>query len=248
MDFIRLDSADNVVTAASRLPAGHIVETIKTLQPIPSGHKIATAAIPLGGEIRKYAQLIGYASTDISAGAHVHDHNVSFRNTEASYEFSTDLRPVDLIASEQQDSFMGFRRENGSIGTRNYIAIVTSVNCSATAARMIANAFTPEVLADYPNVDGVAAFVHGTGCGMAGDGDGFEALQRVMWGYARHPNHAGVLMVGLGCEMNQLDWLLEAYGLKQGPLFQTMNIQSGPIGSCFLSSRRQRQTTCSNTK
>ena len=226
MDFIRLDSADNVVTAAGRLPAGHIVETTKTIQPIPSGHKIATAAIPSGGEIRKYAQLIGYASTDISAGAHVHDHTVSFRNTEASYEFSTDLRPVDLIASEQQDSFMGFRRENGSIGTRNYIAIVTSVNCSATAARMIANAFTPEVLADYPNVDGVAAFVHGTGCGMAGDGDGFEALQRVMWGYARHPNHAGVLMVGLGCEMNQLDWLLEAYGLKQGPLFQTMNIQS----------------------
>ena len=226
MDFIRLDSADNVVTAASGLPAGHIVETTKTLQPIPCGHKIATTAIPSGEEIRKYAQLIGYASTDIPAGAHVHDHNVAFRNTEASYEFSTDLRPVDLIASEQQDSFMGFRRENGSIGTRNYIAIVTSVNCSATAARMITNAFTPEVLADYPNVDGVAAFVHGTGCGMAGDGDGFEALQRVMWGYARHPNHAGVLMVGLGCEMNQLDWLLEAYGLKQGPLFQTMNIQS----------------------
>ncbi|MGY9012410.1 MAG: UxaA family hydrolase, partial [Rhodobacterales bacterium] len=101
-----------------------------------------------------------------------------------------------------------------------------SVNCSATAARMIADTFTPKVMAAYPNVDGVAAFVHGTGCGMAGDGEGFEALQRVMWGYARHPNHAGVLMVGLGCEMNQIDWLLEAYGLKQGPLFQTMNIQS----------------------
>jgi altronate hydrolase len=121
---------------------------------------------------------------------------------------------------------MGYQRENGAVGTRNYIAIVTSVNCSATAARMIANAFPPEILADYPNVDGVAAFVHGTGCGMAGDGEGFEALQRVMWGYARHPNHAGVLMVGLGCEMNQIDWLLEAYGLKQGPLFHTMNIQS----------------------
>ena len=91
---------------------------------------------------------------------------------------------------------------------------------------MIADHFTPDILAQYPNVDGVAAFVHGTGCGMAGDGDGFEALQRVMWGYARHPNHAGVLMVGLGCEMNQIDWLLEAYGLKQGPLFQTMNIQN----------------------
>jgi altronate hydrolase len=121
---------------------------------------------------------------------------------------------------------MGYRRANGSVGTRNYIAIVTSVNCSATAARMIAGHFTPEVMADYPNVDGVVAFVHGTGCGMAGDGDGFEALQRVMWGYARHPNHAGVLMVGLGCEMNQIDWLLDAYGLKQGPTFQVMNIQN----------------------
>jgi len=121
---------------------------------------------------------------------------------------------------------MGYKRENGQIGTRNYIAIVTSVNCSATAARMIADHFTPERLAAFPNVDGVAAFVHGTGCGMAGDGEGFEALQRVMWGYARHPNHAGVLMVGLGCEMNQIDWLLEAYGLQQGLMFQAMNIQN----------------------
>jgi altronate hydrolase len=121
---------------------------------------------------------------------------------------------------------MGYRRENGMVGTRNYIAIVTSVNCSATAARRIADAFGPEELADYPNVDGVVAFVHGTGCGMAGQGsEGFEALQRVMWGYARHPNHAGVIMVGLGCEMNQIDWLLDAWGLKQGPLFQAMNIQ-----------------------
>ena len=90
---------------------------------------------------------------------------------------------------------------------------------------MIASAFGPEELADYPNVDGVVAFVHGTGCGMAGQGEGFEALQRVMWGYARNPNHGGVILVGLGCEMNQIDWLLEAYGIKQGPLFKAMNIQ-----------------------
>ena len=121
---------------------------------------------------------------------------------------------------------MGYKRANGIVGTRNYIAIVTSVNCSATAARRIADAFGPAELAAYPNVDGVVAFVHGTGCGMAGNGEGFEALQRVMWGYARHPNHGGVLMVGLGCEMNQIDWLLEAYGIEQGPLFQTMNIQN----------------------
>jgi altronate hydrolase len=189
---------------------------------VPSGHKVATAPIKTGEVIRKYAQVIGYASEDIAPGDHVHTHNVEFRNTDADYEFSTDLRPV---APATGDTFMGYRRDSGRVGTRNYIAIVTSVNCSATAARRIADAFGPDELAAYPNVDGVVAFVHGTGCGMAGDGDGFEALQRVMWGYARHPNHAGVVMVGLGCEMNQIDWLLEAYGLKEGPLFQTMNIQ-----------------------
>lgn len=226
MDFVRLDAADNVVTATRALELGTPVENTHTRALIPSGHKLATVAIPAGSEIRKYAQLIGYAATEISAGDHVHTHNVEFRNTAADYQFSNDLRPVVAVPEDARDSFMGYRRENGRVGTRNYIAIITSVNCSATAARMIANHFTAEKLADYPNVDGVVAYVHGTGCGMAGDGDGFEALQRVMWGYARHSNHAGVLMVGLGCEMNQIDWLLEAYGLKQGPLFQTMNIQS----------------------
>jgi altronate hydrolase len=120
---------------------------------------------------------------------------------------------------------MGYRRQNGKVGTRNYIAVLTSVNCSATAARRIAEHFTPERLAAYPNVDGVSAFVHGTGCGMADAGDGFEALQRVMWGYARNPNVVGVLMAGLGCETMQIDWLMEAFGLTPGPLFQAMNIQ-----------------------
>jgi len=221
-DFIRLDADDNVVTATRSLPAAHPVEGITTTALIPSGHKIATRAIAKGQQIRKYAQFIGLASEDIAPGAHVHTHNVEFRNTDVAYEFGTDMRPVVPATG---DTFMGYRRESGKVGTRNYIAIVTSVNCSATAARRIADAFGPEELAQYPNVDGVCAFVHGTGCGMAGDGDGFEALQRVMWGYASHPNHAGVIMVGLGCEMNQIDWLLEAWGLKQGPLFAAMNIQ-----------------------
>ena len=226
MDSVRLDPSDNVVTATRALAADAEVEGIATAGLVPSGHKVATMAIAQGEAVRKYAQVIGYASQDIAAGDHVHTHNTEFRNTEADYEFSTDLRPVAMLPEDQRDTFMGYRRENGSVGTRNYIAIVTSVNCSATAARMIADHFTPDIMAQYPNVDGVAAFVHGTGCGMAGDGDGFEALQRVMWGYARHPNHAGVLMGGLGCEMNQIDWLLDAWGLKQGPLFQAMNIQN----------------------
>ena len=223
MDFVRLDRADNVVTATRALEVGVVIEDVQTTALIPSGHKIASAAIAKGDPVRKYAQLIGYAATDIKAGDHVHTQNVEFRNTDMAYEFTTDLRPV--VPATTQDTFMGFRRENGRVGTRNYIAIVTSVNCSATAARMIADHFTPDILSQFPNVDGVTAFVHGTGCGMADNGDGFEALQRVMWGYAKHPNHAGVLMVGLGCEMNQIDWLLEAYGLKHSPTFQTMNIQ-----------------------
>lgn len=221
--YVRLDPSDNVVTATRALPKDTEIEGLRTTAAIPSGHKIATCAIKQGEMLRKYAQLIGYAASDIAPGDHVHTHNVEFRNTQTAYEFGTDLRTVP---AGDPDTFMGYRRDNGDIGTRNYIAVVTSVNCSATAARRIADAFGPEEMAAFPNVDGVVAFVHGTGCGMAGSGEGFEALQRVMWGYARHPNHAGVLMVGLGCEMNQIDWLLEAWGLKHGPLFHTMNIQS----------------------
>ena len=225
MNFIRLDDQDNVVTVKKPVEMHEAIEDFTTKQLVPRGHKVATANIAAGDVIRKYAQVIGYASKDIEAGEHVHTHNVEFRNIRNEYEYSTNLRPVTMVEENARDSFMGYRRENGSVGTRNYIGILTSVNCSATAARMIANAFSQEELDQYPNVDGVVAFVHGTGCGMADSGDGFDALQRVMWGYATHPNHAGILMVGLGCEMNQIDWLLEAYGLKQSTLFQTMNIQ-----------------------
>ncbi|MBL1435728.1 MAG: altronate dehydratase [Rhodobacteraceae bacterium] len=218
-----LDPSDNVVSSVIELKSGIEYEGVVAGQTIPRGHKMAMQPIKAGEPVLKYAQIIGFARTDIAAGEHVHTHNLEFRSVDQSYEFSSNLRAPSPVAG--QDTFLGYRRETGKVGTRNYIAIITSVNCSATAARQIAAHFTPETLADYPNVDGVAAFVHGTGCGMAGDGDGFSALQRVMWGYARHPNVAGVLMVGLGCEMNQISWLLDAYGVKSGPLFQTMNIQ-----------------------
>ncbi|WP_121633692.1 UxaA family hydrolase [Tropicibacter alexandrii] len=219
MNTVRLSDADNVVTATRPLETGED----GALQLIPRGHKLATADIPKGAPVIKYAQVIGYAAEDIAKGAHVHTHNLEFRNVDTAYEYGTNLRPV--APATTQDTFMGYRRATGRVGTRNYIAVLTSVNCSATAARKIAAHFTEEKLADYPNVDGVVAFVHGTGCGMAGDGEGFEALQRVMWGYARNPNIGAVLMAGLGCEMNQIDWLIEAYGLTPGPLFQSMNIQ-----------------------
>ncbi len=219
MKTVRLSDADNVVTAITALETG----ADGAIQLIPRGHKMATQDIAKGAPVYKYAQVIGYAAQDIAKGAHVHTHNLEFRNVDTEYEFGTNLRPVAPAA--KQDTFMGYRRATGRVGTRNYIAVLTSVNCSATAARMIANHFTDEKLSQYPNVDGVVAFVHGTGCGMAGSGDGFEALQRVMWGYAKNPNVGAVLMAGLGCEMNQIDWLIEAYGLVPGPLFQSMNIQ-----------------------
>ena len=223
--IVRLRAEDNVVVANRTLEAGYDIGGIVLRDAIPAGHKIASSDISAGARILKYGQTIGYAMSDIPSGTHLHTHNVEFRATDAAYQFGTNLRDVAPVSKQDRDTFMGYRRENGSVGTRNYIAIVTSVNCSATAARRIADSFGEEELSQYPNVDGVVAFVHGTGCGMAGQGDGFDALQRVMWGYARHPNHAGILMVGLGCEMNQIDWLLEMYGLKQGPLFHAMNIQ-----------------------
>lgn len=216
---IQLDKADNVATALHTLQVGVNGAT----EQVPRGHKIAVRPIPSGGRVIKYAQLIGYASKEIALGEHVHTHNLEFRNIFREYEYGNGK--VLQVSSPSDETFLGYPRENGEVGTRNYIAVISSVNCSATAARRIADYFDHLQLKEFPNVDGVAAFVHGTGCGMADNGDGFEALQRVMWGYARHPNVAAVLMVGLGCEINQVNWLLEAYGLRSGPLFQVMNIQ-----------------------
>ena len=220
--FVRLAEGDNVVTVTEDISAGSDIDGATLSADVPQGHKVAVVDIADGAPVFKYAQRIGTARGAIAAGSHVHSHNLDFLPVEADYEFATSLHAPPAPATP--DTFMGYRRAQGGVGTRNYIAVLTSVNCSATAARHIANAFTEAELADYPNVDGVVAYVHGTGCGMSGR-EGFEALNRVMHGYAQHPNHAGVLLVGLGCEMLQLDKLLERYGLDSGPLFQAMNIQ-----------------------
>lgn len=220
--FIRLSAQDNVVTVTGDLSAGTEVDGIRLRDDVPRGHKVATEQIADGAPLYKYAQRIGTASEVIEPGSHVHSHNLDFQPVTAEYEFAT---AVDAVwPATSPDTFAGYRRDTGAVGTRNYIAVLTSVNCSATAARHIANAFSEAELVDYPNVDGVVAYVHGTGCGMSSR-EGFEALNRVMHGYAQHPNHAGVLLVGLGCEMLQIDKLLERYGLRPSPLFQSMNIQ-----------------------
>jgi altronate hydrolase len=216
---VRLSERDNVVTAIRPLEIGVDGAT----QLIPRGHKIASEDISKGVAVYKYAQIIGYAATDIAKGEHVHTHNLEFRNVDQKHNFASNLQTPAPAA--KPDTFMGYKRPTGRVGTRNFIAVLTSVNCSATAAKMIAAHFTEDKLAAYPNVDGVAAFCHGTGCAMGGDGTGFELLQRTLWGYAKNPNVGGVLMAGLGCEMMQIDWLIESYGLVPGPRFQSMNIQ-----------------------
>ena len=221
-DTLLLNDQDNVCIATKALQSNSdgIVDFI------PKGHKVAIKPIKNGETIKKYAQIIGYADKDIEIGEHVHTHNMIFKNTNSEYEYCVEAKENRIIDENFQDQFMGYKRDNGEIGTRNYIAILTSVNCSATAARKIAEHFDDSLLENYPNIDGVTAFVHGTGCGMADNGEGFDALQRVMWGYAKNPNVAGVLIVGLGCEINQIEWLLEAHQLTESTLVQTMNIQS----------------------
>lgn len=225
---IRLSPKDNVVVSRADILEGTEVpgEGVTTVNRIPTGHKLAIRAIAEGDAVVKYDQVIGFASKPIAAGEHVHVHNCSMGDFERDYAFCETAKATEFFPEDQRATFQGYRRADGRAGTRNYIGILTSVNCSATVARYIAEAFNKTgILEDYPNVDGVAAFVHSTGCGMADSGDGYEALQRTLWGYARHPNFAGVLMVGLGCEVNQIPFLLDAYGLKQGENFQTLTIQ-----------------------
>jgi len=226
---IRLNTNDNVVVARADILPGTAVpgEGVTCIDHVPRGHKLATAAIAKGDAIRKFDQIIGFASEQIGPGAHVHVHNVEMVAFERDHAIGAGQKPTDYVADGNQATFEGFRRPNGRVGTRNYIGVLTSVNCSATVARYIAAAFDGGAgLAGFPHVDGVVALTHSTGCGMADSGDGYANLQRTLWGYARHPNFAGILMVGLGCEVNQIDFLLEAYGIERGPLFRTMNIQT----------------------
>ena len=223
--FIQLNANDDVVVATQSLGLGSKVLGIEITSPIPSGHKIAIHDLAPNTPVKKYGQIIGYAKTQIKQGEHIHVHNLEFRQSNAQHDIGSGIKSTTPVAPDQRRSFSGYRRENGQVGTRNFIAILTSVNCSATAARLISDRFSEDQLSGYANVDGVAAFVHGTGCAMDPNGEGYQNLQRVLWGYASHPNCAGVLMVGLGCETYQLDALMDAYEIELSDQFRIMNIQ-----------------------
>ena len=224
---IRLSAEDNVVVAVDPIAPGTAVAGATACERVPRGHKMAVAAIAADEAVRKYGQVIGFAARAIAPGDWVHEHNVALRDFARDYHFCEGARNDELLPPELRATFEGYVRPNGRTGTRNYIGVLTSVNCSASAAKFITEAVNRSgILDDYPEVDGVVAFVHGTGCGMAACGEGWEVLRRTQWGYATHPNLGAALMVGLGCETFQIDRMKDEYGMVEGDHFQTMTIQA----------------------
>ena len=231
---IRIHPADNVVIARRQLLGGTVLADeggLTTSGLVPPGHKLATAAIAAGAAVRRYDQVIGHATQAIAPGQHVHGHNLAFLENPASaervHEVGAGALPTAFVP--EPASFQGIVRADGRVATRNYIGVLTSVNCSATAARAIADHFRrdirPDALAAFPNVDGVVALTHGMGCATDSEGEELRVLRRTLGGYARHANFAAVLVVGLGCETNQIQGLIAQEGLQEGAKLVAFSIQ-----------------------
>jgi altronate hydrolase len=234
---LRLRDDDDVAVLKHALQPGTQLlngsPPLTALDSIPAGHKIALRALPTGAPVRKYGQIIGFATQPIKPGAHVHTHNLGMRDFERQYAIGSECKPVDYYAPEAMRHFDGFLRAGGQVGTRNYIAIISSVNCSASVSRYIAERFRDqEFRRTYPNVDGVVAFTHKSGCALQ-PGEPHEVLQRVLAGLARHPNIAGYVLLGLGCEVAQVHLIVKQYGLAEAksdestPIFMTIQNAGG---------------------
>ena len=226
---IRIHPADDVVIARHQLVGGTVLagEGVTVSGLIPPGHKLAVRALAAGAPVRRYNQIIGTAKAPIQPGQHVHTHNLEFSHFARAAAAGEGAQPTAFV--DAPATFQGIRRADGRIATRNYVGVLTSVNCSATVARAIADHFRrdthPEALAAFPGVDGVVALTHGGGCATASDGEPLQILRRTLGGYAKHPNFAAILVVGLGCETNQIAGLMEQEGLSAGTALHTFNIQ-----------------------
>jgi altronate hydrolase len=209
---VHLHPDDDVAIAKINLQTDitleHAQDRIPVRQPIPTGHKVALREIPVGAPVRRYGQVIGFASQTILPGEHVHTHNLSAQGFDREYAFGADAQAVTLVPEAERRTFLGYERADGRVGTCNYIAVIATANCSAHASREIAHHFTAGRLAAFPNVDGVIALTHSLGCPTRQ-----VTLERTLAGMARHPNVGAAIFVGLGCETNQVDALIENYGL-----------------------------------
>jgi altronate hydrolase len=215
-----LNSTDDVAIAKSNLAAGTTIENLKTsdafriLSLVPIGHKFALRQIRAGESLRRYGQVIGFAKTNIQRGEHVHVHNLGMGEFARDYAFGVDVKPVEFVSEDRRRTFMGFRRADGRVGTRNFIAVISTVNCSAHVTREIAHHFSAERLKDFPNIDGVISIAHGSGCATRVGSDDYVILQRTLAGMASHPNVGAYLLVGLGCETNQISELINNHALS----------------------------------
>lgn len=232
---LRLHELDNVAVVKRAIAAGAELSDggarLRAAAAISPGHKIAIAPIAKDEPVRKYGQIIGWAKEAIAPGDHVHVHNVAIRDYAREYEFATDVRPVRYHPPEQMRHFAGYLRPDGRVGTRNYIAVISSVNCSASVCRYVAERFKgPDLSRDFPNVDGVIAFNHKGGCAMQ-PGRPLEVLQRVLASIARHPNVFGYVMIGLGCEVNQVSHIRTGHRLDV--------VRSGEPSAVFLNIQEQ---------
>src|SRR5205807_272562 len=210
---IVLKPEDDVAVAKAPLDKGAVFEDgaarIEARQDVKPGHKIARRDVRRGQPVRRYGQVIGFATQDIAVGEHVHTHNLDIGELSADrYEVGVDVRPVDFYPGDKMRYFEGYRREDGRVGTRNYVAIISGVNCSASVSQFVKDKFR-DVSRDYPNLDGVLAVTHKSGCGTKLFGEDHLALQRVLAGYAKHPNVAAYILIGLGCEVNQAAVMVE---------------------------------------
>lgn len=248
---LQLHPGDPVALARRELEPGTELDGpgrhVTVRDTVPHGHKVALTDIAAGDQVLKYGQPIGVASEPIAAGEHVHEHNLRSLSREgipvpaqreggAAARRDPSARRGPAPAPDAP-TFDGIVRPDGRVGTRNYVAVLSSVNCSATVVKRIAAGFSaPGALDEHPGVDGVIAITHGSGCGLSRDGEGLSVLRRTLTGYARHPNVAAVVVVGLGCEVNQINALVDGFDLPEGVPLRRLVIQE--LGGSMATVRR----------
>jgi altronate hydrolase/galactarate dehydratase len=224
--ILKLHPQDNIAVALADIAVGEIdnVSGLKAQHAIKQGHKIAVEPIKLGQNVIRYGQTIGQATADIAAGEHVHVQNLGMGEHTQDYAHAREAKV--LPASTDERTFNGYHRADGTVGTRNYLGILTSVNCSGSVAKFIAEAAEKSgLLDDFPNIDGIVPITHGTGCGMSGENEGYATLFRTLSGYAQHPNFGGILLIGLGCEVMQVSALVGGRAIRADGALRYMTIQ-----------------------
>ncbi len=231
---VLLHPEDDVAIAKAQLAPGTVLMLsegigVRVKQAIPSGHKVALRAVPAGQPVRRYGQVIGAAIRAVEPGEHVHSHNLAIEDVGRDYGFCEEWEPVEPVPEPLRSSFLGFRRPDGRVGTRNYVAVLASVNCSSSATVAVVDQIERSgVLVDYPNVDGVIGLPHKGGCGAHIGSEALQQLQRTLAGTVHHPNVAGYVILSLGCEVNQPADMIAATDLgEDAPLVITIQEDGG---------------------